>query len=224
MLAFFEPTVTKICDCVKGVLERNTDVSAIVMVGGYGASAALRERVKSVFEAAPYNKTIVVPDSGVRPQAAVVHGASYFGLYTSVIGVRITKMTYGIGTSQKWYKGCGFDESAAEWDSELNELRVNDIFSTIVKKDTRIKPGETFKRGPYKPIYRNQRRVTFKVFQSDLYSPKLVTNECKKLGEITVPCRSIDDEFDVQFTFGADVRVEIIRQDGDRNFTNIEID
>jgi len=224
MLAFFEPTMTKICSCVKGILDGNKEVSAIVMVGGYGASAALRERIKSVFEAAPYHKNIVVPDSGVRPQAAVVHGASYFGLYTSVIGTRISKKTYGIRTSWKWHKGCGFAENIAEWDSELKELRVKNIFATIVKRDARIGSGETFKEGPYLPLYRNQTTVSFQVYQSDLYNPKITTDGCEKLGEITVPCQSINDKFDVHFTFGADMRVEIIRQDGDRNFTTIEID
>lgn len=193
------------------------------MVGGYGASAALREHVKSAFQAAPYHKTIVVPDSNVRPQAAVVHGASYFGLYTSVIGIRIAKKTYGVQASIKWHAGCGFTESDAEWDFELKELRVCNIFSTIVKKDTRISPGETFKRCSYSPLYRNQSVVSFKVFQSDRYSPKL-TDDCQKLGEISVPYRSIDDRFDVHFTFGSELRVEIIRQDGDRNFTTIDID
>ena len=224
MREFFEPTLKQICDCVKRILQTSTEVSVIVLVGGYGSSAVLGDRIRSIFQASPFDKKVIIPDSTVRPQAAIAHGASYYGLYTTVIGTRIAEKSYGVKTSEKWYPGCPYAETDAEWDVERSEKRVKNLFSSIVRLGTRIKPGDTFKTGDvYSPLYSYQERVSFEVYESDLYSPKFTKEKCKKLGEVVVPCRGINDNFSVEFTFGSELRVEVVRQDGDRNFATIEV-
>ena len=71
MQSFFKPTIEKICRCVKDILLRYEDVSAMILVGGYGTSAVLGERIRSTFEAKPFDVKVVIPDSNVRPQAAI---------------------------------------------------------------------------------------------------------------------------------------------------------
>lgn len=224
VLDFFEPTLKKICDCVQSILSRE-DIATIVLVGGYGSSPVLGDRVRSTFEADRYGVKVIVPDSTVHPQAAIVHGAAYYGLYTSVIGIRIPTKTYGIATNEKWFDGCRFSEKESEWDATLSERRVDNVFVPIVKRGTKIKPGATFKSLGYSPLYPSQKHVGFNVFQSDLFTPKFATAlQCDKLGEVKVPVRHDDDKFDVYFTFGSELRVEIVRQDGDRHFEIINID
>ena len=224
ILDFFEPTLNQICNCVESILSRH-DIATIVLVGGYGSSSVLGDRVRSTFEANPYSVNVIIPDSTVHPQAAIVHGAAYYGLYTSVIGIRIPTKTYGIASNEKWFDGCRFAEADSEWDATLAERRVTNVFVSIVKRGTKIKPGETFKSLGYSPLYPGQKDVTFRVFQSDLCSPKFTTqSHCDKLGEVLVPVRHDDDQFDVYFTFGSELRVEIIRQDGDRHFEIVNID
>ena len=219
ILAFFEWTLDKICTCVQDILRRE-NIANIVLVGGYGSSSVLGDRIRSTFGE---EHQVIVPDSSVRPQAAIVHGAAYFGLYTSVIESRISEKTYGIKVSKLWFDGCGFSESESEWDPELSERRVHYVFKSMVKRGTRIKPGETFKSQGHRPIYPGKKQIRLRVFQSNLRSPRLTTKDCEELGDLVVPLLSDDDKFDVHFTFGAELRVEIIRGDGDRHFATIDI-
>lgn len=221
ILDFFEPSMKQICGAVTEILDKHNNVETIVLVGGYGASAVLRDRVAKEFQ----NRAVINPKhSSVHPQAAIAHGAVLYGLYTSVIGTRIAKMTYGVEVNEKWFDGCRFKESDSEWDPELQEMRVSHVFSVLVNRDTNIQPGETFKSSwSYQPLHHNQTNVTFAVYQSELFTP-IFTANCSRLGTVTVPCGSKNDTFEVQFTFGAELRVEIIRQDGDRHFTVVDIE
>ncbi|KAI8597092.1 hypothetical protein EDD21DRAFT_386334 [Dissophora ornata] len=88
----FEPVVKKVLALIQEQLDGAKNVSAIFMVGGFGASTYLLNRVKQEFSSKV--RTISAP---YKPEAAVVCGAVYAGLNPKVITARITRRCYGIG-------------------------------------------------------------------------------------------------------------------------------
>ena len=74
--------------------ELNSEVQYIVIVGGFGASAILQERIKAEF-ATPGGLQVIVP-TNPPPQAAISIGAVLYGMYESVLAIRRSRYTYGI--------------------------------------------------------------------------------------------------------------------------------
>lgn len=225
MLEFFEPSLSAICDCIRGLLSKNKDISIVTVVGGYGSSKVVGRRIRQEFgQNSPFNKTVMIPDGDLLPQAAIVQGAAYSGLYTTVIRQRITKYTYGVESSTKWTEWCGHPKDEATWDEQRKEWRVQDTFSRIVKQGVAVAPFESFKVSDYHPLYETQTNVTFPVYRSESYNPKR-TNEsdCKKIGTVTIPCK-YGDTFNVSFTFGPEIRVDVTRQDGEMRSTTVTLD
>lgn len=219
MMRFFQPTVDNIVVCVDGMLQKIPGINYIVLVGGYGSSPVLGRMFRTKFESEPVNKTVIIPDSAVKPQAAIVYGAAHYGLCTAVVRSRIVAYTYGVSSSQTWFDGCGFTRDHAYWDDTLNEWRVDNMFSIIVRRGDEAKPGKPFQREEYAPVYDNQTEVTFKIFRSTGYSPRFVSDEgCELLGQVIIGCRNHDDTFKAMFTFAAEIRVEVVRCDGARQF------
>jgi hypothetical protein len=72
-------------------------------------------------------------------------------------------------------------------------------------------------------MYQDQRQVLFKIYRSRDYIPLFASDEgCELLGQVTIDCRSFADTFTVMFIFAAEIRVEVIRCDGVREFKNIQ--
>jgi hypothetical protein len=223
MMKFFKPTVDQILDCVDGILHQSPEIQYIVLVGGYGSSPVLGDVFRTKYSNAPLNKVVLIPDTAVKPQAAIVHGAALYGLCTTVVRSRIVKYTYGVASDISWFEGCGFANDRAHWDDQLNEWLVNDVFSPIVRKGDEAKPGKPFQRGGYRSLYQDQRQVLFPIYRSRDYSPRFVSDEgCELLGYVKIDCRSQADTFTAIFTFAAEIRVEVIRCDGVREFKNIQ--
>ncbi|KAI8594329.1 hypothetical protein EDD21DRAFT_428425 [Dissophora ornata] len=88
----FEPVVKKVLALIQGQLDGAKNVSAIFMVGGFGASTYLLDRVKQEFSSQV--RTISAP---YMPEVAVVCGAVYAGLNPKVVTSRITRRCCGIG-------------------------------------------------------------------------------------------------------------------------------
>jgi hypothetical protein len=224
MMQFFQPTVHQILTCVENILLQSSEnIQSIVLVGGYGSSAVLGNAVRTKFGQEPYNKEVLIPDTAVKPQAAIVHGAAHYGLCTTVVRSRIVQYTYGVSTSQTWVEGSGFAKHQARWDDILNEWRVDNVFSLIVQQGEEARPGMPFSRGPYGVLYDDQTLVAFQIYRSTKYHPRLVTEEgCELLGTVTLECRNRQDKYTASFMFAAELRVEVIRCDGMREFKTIE--
>lgn len=226
MESFFQPTLKGIGDLVQPLLDEHRDVDTIVVVGGYGSSQVVSEEIQRRFGPDGYGKNVIIPSGDLRPQAAVVHGAAYFGLNTRVIETRPAPYTFGVRSNILWFKGCGYPESDAKWDEELKEMRVNDVFSTIVNKGDRVSPFQEFpSNSSFSALYQSQSVVSFDVYSSSAFCPKKTTEKtCEKLGTVTVPCRSQDDTFGVIFTFGEELKVEVVSENGDRRKILIDMD
>ncbi|KAG0311168.1 Heat shock 70 kDa protein 12A [Dissophora globulifera] len=96
----FEPVVTRVLTLIQGQLDKAKDCSAIFMVGGFGSSTYLLNRVKQEFHGMV--KTISAP---YKPEAAVVCGAVYVGLSPKTVTARVTRRCYGIKVMQRFEEG-----------------------------------------------------------------------------------------------------------------------
>lgn len=81
MLSFFEPFLQAIVEETRKVLLALPDIRSIVLVGGFGSSKVLIERVKAEFHGQS-GVRILLP---AKPQEAIVHGAVYCGLYQNLV-------------------------------------------------------------------------------------------------------------------------------------------
>lgn len=108
-------------------------VSCIFLVGGFGSSNYLFQRVQEVFESR-VDQVLCPP----RAAMAVVRGAVYFGLNPRVITSRVSRRTYGINA------GLPFDE------------KLDPISSRVVRPDGSIRCTSRFlvfvKKGDVLPI------------------------------------------------------------------------
>jgi hypothetical protein len=93
MLSFFEPFLKKTVEETKKVLRENLGIRNIMVVGGFGSSKVLSERVKAEFHLKGGVK-VILPDTRPKPQGAIVHGAVYFGLYRNIVVSRVAAFTY----------------------------------------------------------------------------------------------------------------------------------
>ncbi|KAI8597442.1 hypothetical protein EDD21DRAFT_216855 [Dissophora ornata] len=122
----FEPVVKKVLALIQGQLDGAKDVTAIFMVGGFGASTYLLNRVKQEFRGKV--RTISAP---YKPEVAVVCGAVYAGLNPKVVTARITRRCYGIGVEKE------FDENLDPIELKLHRtygIMCNHRFKPFVKK------------------------------------------------------------------------------------------
>lgn len=102
-------------------------VSCIFLVGGFGSSNYLFQRVQEVFSTRV--KQILCPP---RAPMAVVRGAVYFGLNPRVITSRVSRRTYGINA------GLPFDEKLDPASSRVirpdGSIRCTSRFLVFVQK------------------------------------------------------------------------------------------
>ncbi|ORE05092.1 hypothetical protein BCV72DRAFT_250807 [Rhizopus microsporus var. microsporus] len=125
----FEPVVRRVLALIEKQYNQVSDqrVSCIFLVGGFGSSNYLFQRVQETFQ--DRVKQILCPP---RAAMAVVRGAVYFGLNPRLITSRVSRRTYGINA------GLPFDESIDPPSSRVirpdGSIRCTTRFLVFVKK------------------------------------------------------------------------------------------
>jgi hypothetical protein len=79
MLSFFEPSLKATVEATKRVMSEIPGARQIVLVGGFGSSKVLTERITAEFHLKD-GVSVVLCDVNPKPQGAVVSGAVHFGL------------------------------------------------------------------------------------------------------------------------------------------------
>ncbi|KAG0262584.1 hypothetical protein BGZ95_003994 [Linnemannia exigua] len=85
----FDPVVSEVLELIQGQLDKSKNCSAIFMVGGFGSSNYLLDRVRRAY--GDVVRTISAPN---RPEIAVVFGAVYAGLNPRKVTARATRRCY----------------------------------------------------------------------------------------------------------------------------------
>ncbi|CAO3593034.1 unnamed protein product [Absidia cylindrospora] len=129
----FDPVVEKVIKLMETQYSQIPDkrLSCIFLVGGFGSSHYLFQRVKDVFS--DRVKQILCPP---RAAMAIVRGAVHFGLNPRVITSRVSRRTYGINA------GLPFDPAVDPLSSRIirpdGTARCPTRFLVFVKKNDRL--------------------------------------------------------------------------------------
>ncbi|KAG0308149.1 hypothetical protein BGZ98_008806 [Dissophora globulifera] len=130
----FEPVVKKVLVLIQEQLDKAKDCSAIFMVGGFGSSTYLLDRVKQEFHGMV--RTISAPH---KPEVAVVCGAVYVGLNPKTVTARVTRRCYGIKVHEKFEEGIDPVALKRHW---IEGVRCTDRFSSMIRKGKLVQMNE----------------------------------------------------------------------------------
>ena len=89
MTSFFEPFLAATVDETRRVLKHIPGIQCIMVVGGFGSSKILIERIQKEFHGKD-GVQVICPDASPKPQEAILRGAVHFGLNKGTISSRIT--------------------------------------------------------------------------------------------------------------------------------------
>ena len=169
------------------------------LVGGFGESPYLRQKIKKEFES---NELIVLIPK--RPLVSVVRGACMFGLNPFSITSRIAKKTYGISTLGI------FDEKKHPLNKKVmidGEAFCENIFDTFVLKDDSVSVNQEIVK-TYCPVRGAQTIMKIILYYTDKREVNYIDEEgVHKFGELIVNIgekdQGIEDKLvTVTFLFG----------------------
>ncbi|KAI8377729.1 uncharacterized protein BYT42DRAFT_571382 [Radiomyces spectabilis] len=123
----FEPVIKEVLALIEDQLLKAGTMQAIFLVGGFGSSNYLFERVQEEF--ATRVGFVAVPP---RCELAVVRGAVYFGLNPRVVTTRIPRSWYGIDTTTSFEEGV--DPPSYKLIRADGSVRCDNRFSVYVRR------------------------------------------------------------------------------------------
>ncbi|KAF9100486.1 hypothetical protein BGX29_006535 [Mortierella sp. GBA35] len=127
----FEPVISDVLDLIQKQLHQSQSCEAIFMVGGFGSSRYLEERVRQEF--GHLVGLVAVPQ---RPELAVVRGAVYAGLNTKTINMRVARRWYGVDANMPFEEGV--DPESKKIISHDGHVRCKERFSVYVRPGQQI--------------------------------------------------------------------------------------
>ncbi|KAG0258752.1 Heat shock 70 kDa protein 12A [Actinomortierella ambigua] len=131
----FDPVVSSVLELIREQLDRANGCSAILLVGGFGSSGYLLNRVQQEF--GHRVETITSPE---KPGKAVVAGALYAALTPRKVTERVARRSYGVGVLSPFDPD--YDPwSLMVWDiMSVRELPMcDDRFSVFVRDGKPVK-------------------------------------------------------------------------------------
>ncbi|KAI9308454.1 hypothetical protein BJ944DRAFT_174820 [Cunninghamella echinulata] len=123
----FEPVIKEVLALIEDQLIKAGSMQAIFLVGGFGSSNYLFERVQQEFNGRV--GLVAVPP---RCELAVVRGAVYFGLNPRIVQTRIPRSWYGIDTTTTFEEG--IDPPSYKIVRADGSVRCDNRFSVYVKR------------------------------------------------------------------------------------------
>jgi hypothetical protein len=176
----FEPVVMKVLSLIREQLTAAKQCSAIFMVGGFGASTYLLDRVKQEFSDTV--KTISAPH---KPEVAVVCGAVYAGLRPKSITARVSRRCYGVDCDMPFQEGV---DPIGLKRHKIQGVYCTDRFSVFVTKGQKIQVNECVTRS-YHLVKQNGNDIgasSFRIYAINGQPPRYTTG-LLELAEILLP-------------------------------------
>lgn len=177
MLALFEPVMREIIKHIQDLLKKSEleGVKFMFLVGGFAESPLLQNEIRMAFS--NHLHVIIPQDVGLT----ILKGAVMFGLDPTVVRVRRSAQTYGVGVLNRYVPGKHppnkrTTKEGVEW--------CTDIFDTFVTVDQSIALGEKVTRS-YTPAKSNQTSTVIGVYCSDKEHNMFTTDPgVKRCGEL----------------------------------------
>ena len=168
MMSLFEPVVSEIVHHIQELLliPELSRVEYLFLVGGFSESAVLQDAVRNAFR---HHIRLVIPQD---VSLTILRGAVMFGLDPTLVHVRRSVLTYGVGCLNKFVPGKHPPEKrvvkdGVEWCTE--------VFDTFIYADQAVSLGHTVTRS-YTPAHAGQRSTVISLFASEKEFVRFVTD------------------------------------------------
>ncbi|KAF9186891.1 hypothetical protein BGZ50_002235 [Haplosporangium sp. Z 11] len=192
----FDPVVKDVLDLIEYQLSQ-THCEAIFLVGGFGSSRYLFDRVTAKFATA--GRQVRVPP---RAELAVVRGAVTYGLHQGSIISRVARRWYGVDSAMDFVPGVDPEEKKTL--SRDGTVRCKDRFSVYITPGQSVALGECVTKKYMTWCY--PRPLDCPLYVSDSKEEPRYVDEpsVKKLGDFQIPMPDIPGMMP-----GAEVLVEV---------------
>ncbi|XP_052821671.1 heat shock 70 kDa protein 12A isoform X2 [Octopus bimaculoides] len=179
MQRLFKPTLTRISEAIGNILNNPDarDLKYLFLVGGFAESHMLQHFIRREF--GDILKVIIPQGVGM----SILKGAVLYGQNPSVISVRRSRLTYGVGVlnrydEKKHPKEKLFSKDGMDW--------CSDVFDKFVVINQPLKAGETVIRS-YTPAKIDQKLSIINIYASDDEDVKFITDaSVRKCGTLSL--------------------------------------
>ncbi|XP_067324524.1 heat shock 70 kDa protein 12B [Anolis sagrei] len=156
MNELFQPTISQIVQHIADLLARPEvqGVKFLFLVGGFAESAVLQQAVQAAFGG--MCRVIVPQDVGLT----ILKGAVLFGLDPTIVRVRRSPLTYGVGVLNKFVEGKHPKEKLLV---KEGKHWCTDVLEKFVSVDQSVALGEVVRRS-YCPARSGQRKIIINVY------------------------------------------------------------
>ncbi|XP_069030755.1 heat shock 70 kDa protein 12A isoform X1 [Embiotoca jacksoni] len=159
MNSLFKPTIDHIIQHLTELFDKPEvcNIKFLFLVGGFAESPLLQQAVQNMLQG---RSRIIIPhDVGLT----ILKGAVLFGLDPSVIKVRRSPLTYGVGVLNRFVEGKHPAEKLLVKDGTR---WCTDVFDTFIAADQSVALGEMVKRS-YTPAKPSQQVIVIHVYCSE---------------------------------------------------------
>ncbi|KAM9365993.1 heat shock 70 kDa protein 12A isoform 2-T2 [Pholidichthys leucotaenia] len=167
MNSLFKPTIDHIIQHLTELFEKPevSDIKFLFLVGGFAESPLLQQAVQNMLQG---RTRIIIPhDVGLT----ILKGAVLFGLDPSVIKVRRSPLTYGVGVLNRFVEGKHPPEKLLVKDGTR---WCTDVFDTFIAADQSVALGEMVKRS-YTPAKPSQQVIVIHIYCSEKESVSFIS-------------------------------------------------
>ncbi|XP_038648865.1 heat shock 70 kDa protein 12B [Scyliorhinus canicula] len=181
----FQPTVKQVVLHIGNLMNKPevSGVKFLFLVGGFAESPILQQAVQQAF--GNFCRVIIPQDVGLT----ILKGAVLFGLDPTIVRVRRSPLTYGVGVLNKFVEGKHPREKllvkeGTQW--------CTDIFDKFVSVDQSVALGEVVQRS-YTPARQGQRKIIINIYCSGLDDVVYINDpEVRKCGTISLELSDTD--------------------------------
>lgn len=208
MLSLFEPVVDEVVRHIQHLLDipELMPIKYLFLVGGFAESPTLQIAIQKAFQ---HKLKVIIPQN---VSLTILKGAVMFGQDPSLIHVRRSALTYGVGCLNPFVPGKHSPEKrivkdGVEW--------CTGLFDTFVFADQAVSLGHTVTRS-YTLAQESKQSTTITVYASEKGSVQYVTDPgCEKVGELRLEMPAAADgrckELRMTMTFGdTEISVEAV--------------
>ncbi|XP_077585227.1 heat shock 70 kDa protein 12A isoform X2 [Stigmatopora nigra] len=210
MNSLFKPTIDHIIQHLHELFEKPevSDIKFLFLVGGFAESLLLQQAVQNMLQ--ERSRIIIPHDVGLT----ILKGAVLFGLDPSIIKIRRSPLTYGVGVLNRFVEGKHPPEKLLVKDGTR---WCTDVFDTFIAADQSVALGENVKRS-YTPAKPSQQVIVIHIYCSEKETVGFISESgVKKCGSLRL---------DVSGTESAAPRREIqtLMQFGDTEIRAMAVD
>ncbi|XP_029450066.1 heat shock 70 kDa protein 12B isoform X1 [Rhinatrema bivittatum] len=186
MNELFQPTIHQIVQHIDDLMKK-PDVNGIkflFLVGGFAESPMLQHAVQTAF--GNICRVIIPQDVGLT----ILKGAVLFGLDPTIVRVRRSPLTYGVGVLNKFVEGKHPKEKLLV---KEGKNWCTDIFDKFVSVDQSVALGEVVQRS-YCPARLGQRKIIINIYCCSTDDVIYITDPgVRKCGTINLELSDLDE-------------------------------